>query len=508
MLRVRLLSSTLVLTLAGAISTVSTGQSTSTPATTVSTTGSTPHLWFVNALGTTSETARQEFLQGLRDQDAERFIDAKTHFNAAVTADPDFALGHLYAAFNAGSLSGYRNHLDEAIRLVDKAPPAEQLWIRAEQKSADNDVTGQIAIVEELAKLTPNDPRVYGYLSGAQFSANKRAESRATLERMAQIDPNYVQPLILLGNSYLVTEPRDIEKAETYIRRAVALAPNEAIVHDYMGDVYRAENKLSDARTEYTRMAELAPNRGDAFIQRGHVNAFLGKFDEARADYDRGVQLADPSLKQNFAVYRALLNVYAGNPAAGESELDRIAASVDPAAPNASNTKVFALTEEARIALHNKHLDVAQRTIDQLRTVFQQQLTEGRSDAFKRQSAANLDYWEGMLAARRGDYATAQKKAQDYMTQMAPDQNPRKNEPAHELFGMIEFLQGNYTSAASHFAEANADDNYVWYYRGLALEGAGRKAEAKEFFKRGAEWNFSGSATALTKKEAAKKISG
>ena len=508
MLRVRLLCSALVLILTGAISSISGGQNATTPTRTASTSGPIPGVWFVNTLGTTSETARQEFLQGLRDQDAERLIDARKHFKAAVAADPDFAIGHFYAAINAGSLAGYKNHLDEAVRLIDKATPAEQLWIRAEQKGADNDVTGQIETVEQLAKLTPNDPRVYGYLSGAQLNANKRAESRATLEKMSQIDPNYVQPWILLGNSYLLTEPRDIEKAETYIRRAVALSPNEAIVHDYMGDVYRAENKLADARTEYTRMAELAPNRGDGFIQRGHVNSFLGNFDEARADYDRGVQLADPSLKQNFAVYRALVNVYAGNPAAAETELDRIAASVDPSAPNASGTKVFVLSEEARIALDNKHLDVAQRTIDQLRTVFQQQTTEGRTDAFRRQSTAQLDYWEGMLAARRGDYSTAQQKAQDFMTQMAPDQNPRKNEPAHELFGMIEFLQGNYTSAASHFAEANPDDQYVSYYRGLALEGAGRTAEAKEFFKRAAQWNFNGSGTALTKKKAAKKISG
>lgn len=508
MLRVRLLSSALVLILTGAISSISGGQNATTPTRTASTSGAIPGVWFVNTLGTTSETARQEFLQGLRDLDAERFLDARQHFNAAVAADPDFAIGHLYAAFDGGSLAAYKNHLDEASRLVDKASPAEQLWIRAEQKLADNDVAGQIAIAEQLVKLTPTDPRAYGYLAGAQFAANKRAEARATLEKMTQIDPNYAPAWIQLGNSYLVTEPRDIEKAETYIRRAGELSPNEAIVHDYMGDVYRAENKLAEARTEYTRMAELAPTRGDAFVQRGHVNAFLGDFDKARADYNRAVQLADPASKPRFAAFGALVDVYAGNPAAAETALGQIAATLDPSSPNASGNKIFALTEEARIALHNKHLDVAQHAIDQLRTVYQQQATEGRSDAFKRQSAANLDYWEGMLAARRGDYATAQQKAQDFMTQMAPDQNPRKNEPAHELFGMIEFLQGNYTSAASHFAEANPDDQYVSYYRGLALEGAGRKAEAKEFFKRSAEWNFSGSGTALTKKEAAKKVSG
>ena len=39
------------------------------------------------------------------------------------------------------------------------------------------------------------------------------------------------------------------------------------------------------------------------------------------------------------------------------------------------------------------------------------------------------------------------------------------------------------------------------------LSGALVLILTKEFFKRAAEWNFSGSGTALTKKEAAKKIS-
>src|SRR2546423_10206212 len=155
MLRVRLLSSALVLILTEAISTISTGQS--TLATPVSTTGGTPRVWFVNTPGTTSETARQAFMQALRDLDAERFVDARQHFNAAVAADPDFAIGHLYAAFNSGSLAAYKNHLDEASRLIDKGSPAEQLWIRAEQTDADTDINGRIAIAEQLVNLTPNN---------------------------------------------------------------------------------------------------------------------------------------------------------------------------------------------------------------------------------------------------------------------------------------------------------------------------------------------------------------
>ena len=498
MAHARLISAALVFIGTGALATTITAQA---PAAVVA---DVP--WHATALGTSSTAARDEFYQGLRDLDAERFIRAREHFNAAVAADPNFAIGQLYAAFNGASLADYKTHLDAAVRALNGATPGEQLLIRAQQKNADNDITGQIELAQQAAQAMPDNPRIYLYLAGAQFGANQRDESRATLLRATQIDPSYAQSWIQLGNSYLVTEPRDIEKADAYIRKAVALQPNEAVVHDYMGDVYRAENKLPQARAEYTRMAELAPDRGEGYQQRGHVNSFLGNFAEARADYDRAIALSDPSLKPGYAIFKALVSVYANDPAGAESELDRIASTVDASSGNVYGTKIFALTSEARIALHNKHFDVAQRTIGQLSEAFRQQAAEeGRSDAFRRNAEVQIAYYEGMLAARRGDYAAARAKANDIMTTVAQDQSPRKNEPAHEVLALTDFLQGNFQSAADHYAEANPDDVYLWYYRGLALDGAGHKAEAKELFKRAAGWNFNGAQTALVKNDARKR---
>jgi len=495
--RVRLISTALAVLVAGAFTT--------TVAQAPASVAADPP-WHANSIGTKSVVARDEFYQGLRDLDAERFIAARNHFNSAVAADPNFALGHLYAALNGASLADYKTHLDAAARAIDGATPVEQLFVRAERKNADNDVAGQIDIAQELVQSAPDNPRLYLYLAGAQFNGNKRAEARATLERATEVDPSYTQAWIQLGNSYLVAAPQDIAKADAYIRKAVALEPNEAVVHDYMGDVYRAENKLPEARAEYTRMAELAPDRGEGVQQRGHVNSFLGNFAEARADYDRAIELSAPTLKPLYGTFRALVSVYANDPAAAESELERVASTVDPSLPNARGAQIFALQSEARIALHNRHLDVAQRAIDRLSEITRQQASEeGRSDAFRRNAEANIAYWEGMLAARRGDYSAAREKAKEIMTTLAQDQSPRKNEPAHEVLALTDFLQGNFQSAADHYTEANPDDVYLWYYRGLALDAAGKKAEAKELFKRAAGWNFNGAQTALVKSDASKR---
>jgi tetratricopeptide (TPR) repeat protein len=204
--------------------------------------------------------------------------------------------------------------------------------------------------------------------------------------------------------------------------------------------------------------------------------------------------------------FRAYVHVYEGNPAAAEAELEQMGASIDGMnIPNAVGSKIGVYTAQATIALHNRHLDVAQRAVDRLRELFRQQAEASRSDSFRRGNEANIAYWEGYLAARRGDFATTRAKAQEIMRLRAPDQDPRKNELAHELLGMADLLEGNHASAVNHFSQANPNDIYVAYHRGLALEGAGRSAEAKPFFKRVAGWNFNGPETALLKKDAARR---
>jgi len=152
--RVRLISTALALLVAGAATTTTAQAPASIAA---------DPPWHANSIGTTSVTARDEFYQGLRDLDAERFIAARNHFNSAVAADPNFALGQLYAALNGASLADYKTHLDAAARAIDGATPVEQLFVRAERKNADNDVAGQIDIAQELVQSAPDNPRLYLY---------------------------------------------------------------------------------------------------------------------------------------------------------------------------------------------------------------------------------------------------------------------------------------------------------------------------------------------------------
>src|SRR5207245_8875113 len=96
----------------------------------------------------------------------------------------------------------------------------------------------------------------------------------------------------------------------------------------------------------------------------------------------------------------------------------------------------------------------------------------------------------GGWAARRGDDAAAQKQADQIGELLAPDANPRKLEPMHQLEGFIALYQGKYREAAGHLKLGNTLDPYVKYQLAVASEGAGDAAQAKRLFTEVAEYNF------------------
>ncbi len=458
---------------------------------------------------TSSATAREQFLLGVRAQDAGRAPSARNHFAQAIAADPSFAVGHLYAAFAANTPASYRAHLEHAERFATNASAAEQLMIRIERRSFANDDLGALELAQQLVQAVPSDPRALQALAGIQFGLGQTAEARATLARATQIAPAFAPAFIQLGNSYLTVEPRDLAQAENYVRRAVALEPSEPYTHDFMGDVYRAQNRLQEARGEYTRMTELDPTRALAFQQRGHVNSFLGNWADARVDYDRSIALGEPGEKAAYGLYRALVNVHSGDAAAAERELDQLVASIDGMnVPNPTGAKIGALFPQFQIALHSRHMEVAERALDQLRTLLRRQAELAGTPESARNRDTNIAFAEGMLAAYKGDFGTTRSKAQEFMRVMEPVRNPRKNEFAHELLAMADLLQRNYQSAAVHFAQADPNNIYATYNHALALEGAGRTAEARALFRRVAENNFNSPGLALVKRDAARKAGG
>jgi tetratricopeptide (TPR) repeat protein len=456
---------------------------------------------------TSSDVARGHFLDGLAASDMGRPEDAREQFELAVEADPDFALAYWGMAINANSFEAFAENLERANELAEGASEAETLLIVSLQKGFENNLEGQLELSEQLVELQPDSPRARLTLAFAQANLGHYEDERATAMKAAELAPRFVPTYAQLGNSYLFNEPRDFTKAEEYMRKVVELAPDEQNSYDLLGDVYRAQGNLAEARDSYTRAAELDPTNGTPLQQRGHVNSFLGNWEEARADYDAAMELSDPDIRANFGTWRAYVSIYEGNPEAAVAELNELSASVDEMEISAPRSaKINALVNVATIATHTGMYDEAETALDQSRILMMEQAEEIGTEEFRRSQEAFLAYSDGMLAARKGEFGTAVGKAEEYMAIVEPDANPRKNESAHEVMALTALLQDDYEGAVEHYLQTDPSNVYAKYHLALAYKGAGETEKAEELFKEVADYNFSEVGYALVREGALEKI--
>lgn len=459
-------------------------------------------------ISTNLESAREHFMSGVQAADLGRFLDAREHFEQATALDPTFASAYLNLANAAVSLEEFTTNLKRAEEAASYATPEEQLLIEIARKGFDSDVEGQYAKANELMQTAIESPRAWLAVATVQSNLNHHDDARLSLQRALGLAPNMVAAHMQAGNSYLFAEPRDLDKAETHMKNAVELAPTEPNPHDLLGDVYRAQGELEKSREAYTEAAKFSGTDGSPYQQRGHVNSFLGDFEAARADYDKSISMARDNQAASFGVYRAFVNVHAGDPAAAIEELETHASKIDNMnVPEPTGLKIFALGDAATIALHHDMLDKAEQLTGEWTTLMRAQSDQIGTDEFYRGQEAAIAFREGLLATKKGDFSTAVEKADAIARFVEPDANPRKLEPVHELKGAIAYEQGNFEEAAGHLRQGNVQNNiYVKYYLAKSLEGAGQTEEANRLFQEVATWNFNGVGAALTRREAMQKV--
>src|SRR5882724_4408769 len=231
---------------------------------------------------TSSAEARAHFLEGLREFDLGRLIDANVHFKAAVAADPDFGFAYLNVANTANSLDEFKTNLALAEQNAGGASGAERLQIQMARKGFDNDLAGQLALGQQLVAQYPQSPRAWLALAGAQGALNENADARESMAKALELSPRLYVAHVIMGNNYIFGEPRDFTKALGHMQEAEALAPDESNAHMFVGDAYRAQKNLEKARQEYLRGHALEPRNAVLLVKAGHANTFLGDYAAAR----------------------------------------------------------------------------------------------------------------------------------------------------------------------------------------------------------------------------------
>ncbi len=445
------------------------------------------HLW---PLSTKSEDARKWTEAGEVSYDAGLTDDALRDFKRAVAADSAFAYGYLRIAQNGNSLDEYRANLQRANAFVSTANPSERLLIEAENRIFAGDVQAGLDSLRKLTESLPNDARALLVLGQSQFNAGQTDSARATAKRAMDLATNWGLTHLTYGTTY-VAEPRDLARAEEHILIGQKLWPDKAVTYDLLGDLRRAQGQLKEAAAAYTRQIELSPKEGSGYNQRGHAYTFLGNFDSARADYDAAIRLGKGNAPAFNSAYRAYVDAYAGHPEEAISRLEQLVEAIDGMGiPEPEGFKIATLQSIAILAEHIGKFDVAARATAQIGPLVRKGIERVNTPEFRRGQEANIAFWDGRLAAFKGDYPVALRKAEEYRKLRELDRDPSKDRAYHSILGFVALGQKRYADAVTELSQGDPDSPFLRFHRALALEGLGKTAEAKAIYKSVASYNF------------------
>ena len=218
-----------------------------------------------------------------------------------------------------GSVQRSGNRLRVNVQLID-AENGAHLWAERFDKPVADLFDMQDEIVARLAnqlgthliaaearraERTPHPDSTDLYYQGlAWFNKGVTRDfmmhARGFFERALALDPGNLDALIgtaqvgaILGAAHLADDRvKSLAEAEATLRKALLLAPNNAIAHEFMGIVQLQTQRASQAIAELERSLALNPNLADARAHIGLAKLFDGRGEETESDENEALRLS------------------------------------------------------------------------------------------------------------------------------------------------------------------------------------------------------------------------
>ncbi len=234
---------------------------------------------------TTSDDARIHYAQGVHATGNVDFDRARSHLDAALTADPNFAMAHLYRSVLSGG-DDRTEHMRHATTHAARASEAERQMIESYAANLSGDHDREATLLTALAERYPNDPMPMFWWANTEANRGNNAEAVAAARRALTADPSFAPAYNLIG--YAEVARGDMAAAEQAFREYIRLAPDEANPYDSFGEFYLGQGKLDEAEAQY----EMALTKNALFENARTMLARIGiersnrRFEQAVANGD------------------------------------------------------------------------------------------------------------------------------------------------------------------------------------------------------------------------------
>ena len=449
---------------------------TSTPSTTSANNGKIP-------ITTSSEEARKEFLAGRDLSEKLRITDSISHFDKAISHDPNFALAELNRANVSPTAKEFFDHLKKAVALADKASDGERMLIQANEAGANGNPTKQKEILEKLVAAYPNDERAHFTLGGYYFGQQDYAQAISHYKKATELAPDYSTAFNILGYAYRQNEAYN--DAENAFKKYIELIPNDPNPYDSYAELLLKMGRFDEAITQYNKALAIDPNFLNSYFGIAAALTYQGKASNAQAELQKITDKARSDGERRTALFGQMVV------AADSGKLDQALAEVEKQYSLGQKVNDMAamagdLQLKGNILLEMGRHDDAKAAYEQ---ALKMTTDSNLSPEIKANTALFHHYNLARVAVAKKDLATAKSETETFRKGAEEKKNANQLRQAHELAGRIALGEKNYDVAITELAQANQQNPDVLYLLGQAYQGKGDAAKAKENYTKAAKFN-------------------
>ena len=248
--------------------------------------------------------ALRNYNEGVQLSRQGNHLEAAKRFQAAIQADPTFALAYSRLGQTYSDLRNddkAEQFSRKAVDLSEKLPPPERYLIQANYAQVSNDYRKAIESYENLEKVAPDDVDVHFHLGGLYESTGAYDKARMEFGKVLGIDPKHVNALLAAGRVEI--RSRNPKGSLDYLNRGLTLAvqldnpDGKATILNAIGAAYEQLDKPDEAMRNYQeslsikRSLDQKPGVALTLGNIARVQVGLGKPDDAYKSYQEAVKL-------------------------------------------------------------------------------------------------------------------------------------------------------------------------------------------------------------------------
>lgn len=198
------------------------------------------------------------------------------------------------------------SHLQEATRLNPRDDRARIAM--ADVLVASGKPDAALEVLRQTVRDLPESAEAHWQL-GRIEQARGDSDAVKSFERAATkpVAAGAARLYAIIGQAYHAQF--ELEGAVNAYRQRARIAPNDRDAHVDLAEVYRAQDKLDEARVEYLAAALIDPASAKTFGLIGQVDAAAGRDEDAVVMLRRAVTLDAGLLEARYALSRALLRL-------------------------------------------------------------------------------------------------------------------------------------------------------------------------------------------------------